>query len=391
VKTCLAATKTPLGTAVPIAAVWLALASGGAAQNPAQQKPSSEKTSLPKPALLKPAPDLPMNRFQFIGTHNSYHLAPSAKIRRVIDAFAQGQGQALDYSCRPLREQLEKLKVRQIELDLFNDPQGGLYANPLSSRLPGEPTAPLDAVWKTPGFKIFHSPDFDQNTTVPTLRLALRELRAWSEAHPDHEPVMVLLELKVESYSAIQPPPFDTTAFVALEGEIRDELPASRILTPDQVRGPSASLREAVMERGWPLLSMTRGKFIFALDNEDAVRERYLALSPGRDLRGRLCFVSVAAEQAAAAWMKRNDAVGSFEEIRDLVAAGFMVRTRADSDLREVLANDRTTLNAALGSGAQWISTDAAEASEKQPKYEVSWPGRMAWRLDPWPIDATTH
>jgi hypothetical protein len=375
VKTLLALTKFALRTTCLVAATGVALTSAGTAQNAASQKPSIQKI----------APELPLNRFQFIGTHNSYHLAPSAKIRQMIDAFANGQGQALDYSSRPLHEQLEVLKVRQLELDLFNDPEGGLYANPLSSRLPGEAPPPFDPHWKKPGFKVFHSPDFDQNTTVVTLRLALRELRAWSEAHPDHEPVMVLLELKDESYSATKPPPFDAAALLALEGEIRDELPSEQILAPDEVRGSFASLREAVTTRGWPLLSKTRGKLIFALDNEDAVRDRYLSLSPGLDLRGRVCFVSVAPNHAAAAWMKRNDAVRSFNEIRALVAAGFMVRTRADSDLKEVLANDRTTLKAALDSGAQWISTDAAEASVQQPAYEVSWPGQAAWRLDPWP------
>lgn len=336
------------------------------------------------------APDYALNRLQFIGTHNSYHIAPSAKIRHLIDTLAPGQGQALDYSHRPLRQQLDYLGVRQIELDLFSDPLGGLYSNPLSARIPGQISpgaAPheIDAAWKAPGFKIFHSPDFDQNTTVVTLRLALRELRAWSQKNPRHEPVLVLLELKSESFSALRPPPFDRNALLSLEAELRAELPASNILTPDEVRGSFASLRDAVTKRGWPLLSQARGKFIFALDNEDAVRDRYLSLSPGNDLRGRLCFVSVPREHQAAAWMKRNDPLGSFDEIRALVAAGFMVRTRADSDLKEILANDRTRLNAALSSGAQWISTDAPEA-RSQPKnstYQLSWPRRAPWRINP--------
>lgn len=329
------------------------------------------------------SPDVPLNQLQFIGTHNSYHLAPSAKIRQLIETFAPGQGQALNYSCRPLRQQLELLGVRQIELDLFNDPQGGLYANPLSARLPGETPQKVDPVWKEPGFKIFHSPDFDQNTTVVTLRLALRELHAWSQDHPQHEPVMVLLELKEESFSATKPPPFDESALQALEAEISQELPASNILTPDEVRGPFATLREAVTTRGWPLFSKTRGKFIFTLDNEDAVRDRYLGLSPNKDLQGRLCFVSVPAAHPAAAWMKRNDALGSFVEIRSLVAAGFMVRTRADGDLKEVIANDRARQNAALASGAQWVSTDAPEPLPNYPNYQLSWPGQAAWRLNP--------
>jgi hypothetical protein len=327
-------------------------------------------------------PDLPLNRYQFIGTHNSYHLAPPAKVRQFIEQVAPGEGEALNYSHRPLREQLEKLGIRQIELDIYGDPQGGLYADPLSRRLTGDVNTKPDPAWKEPGFKVFHSPDFDVDSTVVTLRRALRELRGWSEAHPQHEPVFVLLELEEQSYTATKPPVFDGTALLALEQEIRDELPANEILTPDEVRGDAPSLRDAVTQHGWPLLSRTRGRFIFGLDNENHVREEYLALSPQKDLRDRLCFVSVPRDHPAAAWMKRNDPIGGYDEIRSLVQAGFMVRTRADSDLKEVLANDVHRRDAAMSSGAQWISTDAPETGPLWPDYEVAWPERAVARVD---------
>ncbi|RYG70349.1 hypothetical protein EON80_08135, partial [bacterium] len=94
-------------------------------------------------------------------------------------------------------------------------------------------------------------------------------------------------------------------------------------------------------------------------------------------------FVSVGPEHPAAAWMKRNDPLGSFDEIQSLVRHGFMVRTRADADMVEVLANDRKRVNAAMASGAQWISTDAPEPTPKQPDYEVAWPNKASWRLNP--------
>lgn len=326
-------------------------------------------------------PDLPLNRYQFIGTHNSYHQAPPLKVRQMIETVMPGQGEALNYSHRPLREQLEQLGIRQIELDVYGDPKGGLYANPLGARLTGT-TAPADPAWMEPGFKVFHSPDFDTGSTVVTLRRALRELRSWSDAHPTHEPVLVLLELEEESFTATKPPPYDKTALLTLEAEIRAELPEREILTPDAVRGDAPTLRDAVTAHGWPVLSKTHGQFIFALDNETHVRDEYLALSPNADLRGRLCFVSVPPGHPAAAWMKRNDPVGSYTEIQSLVRAGFMVRTRADADLKEVLANDTSRRDAAMSSGAQWISTDAPEAAPRSG-YEVAWLGRAALRVGP--------
>ena len=356
--------KIPLPILIACCILW-----GGIFRSDAQQKPF----------------DPPLNRLQFIGTHNSYHIAPSSALRRLIEAAVPGQGEVLNYTHRPLREQLEA-GVRQIELDLYGDPKGGLYADPLGPRLAGETATLLDSALNAPGFKILHSPDFDVKTTVPTLHIALDELRAWSLLHPDHEPVMVLLELKTDSFSPrIQPAPFDTPALEALEAEIRAALPVTQLLTPDDVSGVSPTLREAVLARGWPHLSQTRGKFIFCLDNEDASRDRYLALSPNNDLRGRACFVSVAPTHPAAAWMKRNEPQTQFADIQALVKQGFMVRTRADADLKEPLAHDLTRFEMAASSGAQWISTDApaCEPDPRWPAYFVGWPNRAVFRFNP--------
>jgi hypothetical protein len=196
--------------------------------------------------------------------------------------------------------------------------------------------------------------------------------------------VMVLIELKESSFSPMtRPPAFDDDALRAVEREIRDGLPVGKLLTPDDVRGDAATLREAVIGRGWPTLAEARGKFLFALDNEGKLRDAYLALGEGKDLSGRVMFASVPAGHPAAAWMKRNDPVGGFEEIRGLVAAGFMVRTRADANLREARANDRSRFERAAASGAQWISTDLPEPDPRWPGYHVAWPGREVFRVNP--------
>lgn len=325
--------------------------------------------------------DPPMNRVQFIGTHNSYHIAPSPKIRALIENFAKGEGDAINVTQRPLTEQLGKLGIRQIELDLFADPEGGLYSDPMGAKLVAEVDKNPDPAWKEPGLKILHSPDFDFRTTVPTFRKALRELVAWSSANPKHEPVMVLVELKEESFSPrIRPIPFDETQLKSVEEEIRAEMPEGMILTPDRLRGDAPTLREAITTRGWPKLSEAAGKFIFCLDNEGATLDRYLALSTGKDLQGRIMLASVPPEHPAAAWMKRNDAVRSFEDIKKLVAAGFMVRTRSDVSLREVRDKDTGRLQKAVDSGAQWISTDVPEELPHLPGYQVRWKDGRVWQ-----------
>lgn len=319
-----------------------------------------------------------INQLQLLGTHNSYHRAPDSVAMRVVSLFAPGEAQAIDCSQRPLREQLEQLGCRHFELDLYLDHDGGKYAAPTAISMAQEqgvevPEFDPAGLLKEPGIKILHSPDFDFRTTVYTLREALREIRQWSDAQRGHVPVFLLLELKSDSFSpATRPTPWDERGFAVLEEEILEVFPRERILTPDDVRGDRGTLREAVDGIGWPAVDEQRGKVAFLLDNEDALRDRYLAKS--EILSGRLLFVSVPPTHPAAAWMKRNDPQGSYAEICDLVSRGFLVRTRADSGTREARSGDCRRRDAALASGAQLISTDYPERDPRFSPYAVQIP-----------------
>ena len=78
-----------------------------------------------------------LNQIQVIGSHNSYHIEPSPAVRSLIATAGERQAQGLDYTHPPLAQQFSNRGVRQIELDLFHDPEGGLYAEP-SARRPFE-------------------------------------------------------------------------------------------------------------------------------------------------------------------------------------------------------------------------------------------------------------
>ncbi len=328
-----------------------------------------------------------LDQIQVIGTHNSYHLAPDPVAARLIRAVTPGEAAAIDFSHRPLTEQLDRLAVRQLELDLYLDPRGGLYARPMALAAAARegretPAHDPDHRLRAPGVKILHSPDFDFRTTVLTLQDALMEVRDWSDRNPRHAPVFVLLEPKAESYwPPTRPPAWNAEAMVVLEKEVLSVIPRARLLTPDDVRGDRPTLREAVEGRGWPALDAARGKFVLLLDDEGAVRDEYLATDPGP--AGRLCFVSVPRDHPAAAWMKRNDPVSGFEEIRALVGAGFLVRTRADEGTRQGRTGDTTRRERAFASGAQIVSTDFPEADARWSDYAVRFPGGVAARPNP--------
>jgi hypothetical protein len=328
-----------------------------------------------------------LDQTQVIGTHNSYHVAPDVVADSLMRAVVPREADANAHTHRPLTEQLEELGVRQLELDLFLDPRGGLYAKPFAlqaAQLQQKDVPAHDPAGKLkpPGIKILHSPDFEFRTTVYTFADAVTEVRAWSDKHPRHFPVFLLLELKSESFSPLtKPPTWDAAACVGLEQEILAVFPRERILTPDNVRGDQPTLRDAVIARGWPTVEATRGKVVFLLDNEGPIGSEYL--QPSDRLAGRLLFVSVPRTHPAAAWMKRNDPLGSFDEIQSLVKAGFLVRTRADAGTVEARANEVIRRDRAFASGAQLVSTDYPEPDLRFSPYAVRFEAGVVVRANP--------
>jgi Phosphoinositide phospholipase C, Ca2+-dependent len=318
-----------------------------------------------------------LNQIQVIGTHNSYHLAPEPKLMGLIGAANQRAALAIDYSHAPIETQLAEFGVRQLELDIYADPNGGLYANPAGkSLLNAKSTDPrmvfdFPSVMSKPGMKIIHSPGFDFATTVPTLVDALQKIQKWSEANPKHVPILVLIELKDEATgpAGVKPMAFDAELLNEVDAEIRSVVPKSGMLTPDDVRGDFTTLVSAVLERGWPKLDDCRGKLLFALDNEGRLADRYLEGHPV--LNGRVMFASVSESHPAAAWMKINDPIRDFEKIQSMVSRGFLVRTRADAETNQSRTNDTTQREKAFASGAQFISTDYPKADLRFSDYCV--------------------
>ena len=169
-----------------------------------------------------------LNQIQVIGSHNSYHLRAHDSLRALLMKRDPEAAKGLDYAHPPLPEQLSRLGIRQIELDCFADPQGGLYANPkgvewaAQAGLPPVPNQDPLGKLKRPGFKVMHVPDIDYMSTVLTLTDGLKQVLDWSEQHPRHVPIFILLELKEDAESAelTQPIGFDKNLLAALEAEI---------------------------------------------------------------------------------------------------------------------------------------------------------------------------
>jgi len=329
--------------------------------------------------------DTRLNQIQVIGTHNSYHVAAYEPVMAELARRLPPLAQSLDYTHRPLAEQFSRFGIRQIELDVFADPEGGLFSEPLARTIVEEPLPDHDpdGLLDQPGMKILHVQDIDYRTTALTLVDALRQIRTWSQSHPQHIPIMIMIEIKQSSIGPqyTQPHPFGPDEYDAIDEEILSVFDASEIIRPDDVRGEYETLRDAVLERGWPRLKDVCGKVMFALDNGGEVRDAYLDGHPS--LRDRLLFVSVDADHEAAAFMKINNAVGDFDKIQAMVRRGFLVRTRADSGTKESRNNDGSRRDKAFASGAHFISTDYPVPDERFSDYRVRFEGGIVARPNP--------
>ncbi|CAA0114590.1 Uncharacterised protein [Halioglobus japonicus] len=331
--------------------------------------------------------DILMNQLQYLGTHNSYHIRAKQDLFDVLLGFIPDLAPTLDYSHIPLQDQFDSQGIRQIELDVFDDPEGGLYSNHVVRTVFGEDAASGIAELDEPGLKVLHVQEIDYETTCYTFVSCLREVKAWSDAHPRHLPITVMVEVKDEAIpdplnlGFVTPLPFGIDALNRVDAEIHSVFPREQLLLPDDVRGDYVTLELAVLSQGWPPLSQARGKIMFALDNSGAPLENYIA--GHTSLEGRVLFTNSPTGTPEAAFMKRNNPLSNPGEIESLVALGYMVRTRADAETEQARTNDTTQRDAALASGAHFVSTDYPVPNPEFSEYQVTLPGGGIARCNP--------
>lgn len=331
--------------------------------------------------------DLSMNDLQAIGSHNSYKLAIPNPELALIREYREQSAITLDYFHKSLNEQLD-MGLRQIELDILFDPDGGRYADPLLPRLTENLPGALEydpSDMYAPGFKVLHAQDIDVRSTCPTWVTCLTEIRDWSDKNPEHVPILIMLNAKTgqsaypDSIAALD---FTEAAFDALDAETLSVFSRNKIITPDDVRGDANTLREAVISDGWPLLEEARGKVFFALDEGQEKVERYLRGKPS--LEGLPMFVnSTSTEADHAAYFTINNPVRDQQRIQDAVKTGFIVRTRADANTIEARENSTVRRDAAFSSGAHYVSTDYYVPRLEFSEYTVKLPARSAARCNP--------
>ena len=326
---------------------------------------------------------LKMNQLQAMGTHNSYKMAIAPLEMANLRARNPKAADTLDYSHIPLTDQLND-GARELELDFVHDPKGGRYATPLGRKM-APATTPYDLTPQSrPGMKVMHVPDIDYRSVCPLLVDCFKEVRAWSKAHPDHVPILIIFNLKQDQLKvpgAVPLLPFDAAAMDAVDAEIRSVFKPGELITPDQVQGKHKTLREAVMAGAWPTLKQARGKIMLAMDESPEVVAVYRGAR--KSLEGRAMFVNIDESSPAAGYITLNEPIKENARIQAAVKAGLMVRTRADADTWEARKNDTAPREAAFASGAQYVSTDYMHPDTRFGPYEARLPGGGVARENP--------
>lgn len=319
-----------------------------------------------------------LNDVQFLGTHNSFRQSHAPSERVIFELHnSERRAQRLQYAHPTLTQQLD-LGVRKFELDLWNDPNGDRFSNPILGQLASEAGLAADyeqvdaALLSGPGIKVLHTKDDDYRSSCPTLRTCLQEVASWSDAHPEHLPIFISMQFKrggrgddyISRHADYLPPaPWTREAVFSVEALGLEVFGRNRLLTPDDMRGEFASPRAAARADAWPMLEDSRGKVILLVhesgdgDPIDPVTAMYLSGAPA--LQNRLMFVLAldpSREDAAFVNVKGDSPFQA--RIESLVSQGYIVRRRSDLDALNALACDFSMRDEALASGAQLVSTD---------------------------------
>jgi len=174
-----------------------------------------------------------LNEVVMLGTQASYRLAPTSGVAEDVPSLFLCQ--------RPLDRQADFMGVRAFQLDIHRRPAEG------------DP------------FPVFHTVFGDDNrTNCNDIQQCMWVLRAWSDRHPGHLPIIVEIN-GVDEPDEVRDDLRPGWPRV-LEQQLTAVVGFDKIYTPfDFVEGDYESINQRVRTQGWPQIEELRDKFIFVL------------------------------------------------------------------------------------------------------------------------------
>jgi len=277
---------------------------------------------------------------QSIGTHNSYHIIPSAGTLAAtralgLNAFAD----EMAYSHPTIETQLA-MGLTSFEIDIVADPAGGLFSSPGVVNI-GLQTQPSGwEVMSQPGFKVLHVQDIDILSHCLTLSSCLSKI----DAHQRDRTFYIIIEVKTDTPKLPVGAPFQCTTALSMTDALW------------------ADLENAV----YPLTRATP-PVKFLIDNT-AQSSAYIAYVNAKSIPTPVLLPSIAdATTHPAGWsqsqvfVKCNDVTKATcalgKSAKKLAEEGYLVRARSDSHSNWNATKAALTVKSGVGV----ISTDHPE------------------------------
>ncbi|GAA5152898.1 phosphatidylinositol-specific phospholipase C1-like protein [Microbacterium pseudoresistens] len=273
------------------------------------------------------ADETPWSDVQSIATHNSYAIAPDLIQNAVLQIARPGEPAKLAYSHDPLWDQLDQ-GVRSVELDLRVHDDGAL--------------------------RLTHVPVLANASNAPDFRLALEEIALWSDSHPGHLPITILVEFKSD-YAFLDPTltEWDDDGLGLVDDAIQENL-GDALFSPAELDG-----------NDWPVVGDLRDR-VMVIMHPGPLAPVY---GTSGEVDRTMFLASQDTAKAGMPFVVHN--APDPRTIMQLRQGGLIVRTRADADL----STDPAERDRALASGAQVISTDfPAPKEQSDTGYTVSFP-----------------
>lgn len=274
------------------------------------------------------------NEVSFIGTHNSYQKAcVPARQKLFQDAstvtFGLVKAEKATFQSDYLTDQFN-LGIRSVELDVETVVENGKVS-----------------------FVCSHSPVIDMPTHCYNFALALKEIKLWSDANPNHLPITVIIEPK-KVFIPDKNMRYFNCKYANELGEQAKEILGNTLITPADMMGDHASLKEMREADDWMTLSETRGHVMLLLHDTTAT-EDYIKQDPTIKTQAMFPMLRYnGRDRDCASFLLINKAKDIKVQADEVLGKNLVIRSRSDN----FGSYSETESQTALNSGAQIVSTD---------------------------------
>lgn len=275
------------------------------------------------------------NEVAYIATHNSYQLESVESYQQIYRnletvTFGLVDGNAPLYNSDTLTEQFNA-GIRSIELDIETVVDG-----------------------ESVKFVCSHSPLIDMTSSCYDFELALEEIRMWSDANPRHLPITVIIEPK-QVFLLDNGMRFFNLKYANKVDELLSEVFGDKLITPADMMGDHASLKEMREADDWLTLEECAGKVVVLL-HDTAVTNKYI--KQDESIKTQIMFPMLRykdRDKSYASFLIDNKPKDIAKHSQELIyEKNLIVRARVDS-FGSYNEEDRKLT---LESGAQILSTD---------------------------------